>query len=204
MNICIIDYGMGNLHSVMRKIMGIGADVCVSSIPSEILKADKIILPGVGHFAQAMNNICNKELNDVLNEMVLVQKKPVLGICLGMQLMAGYSEEGNCKGLGWINANVLKFKPDEQKKYKVPHMGWNTVYPNFDSILLKGISEKDEFYFVHSYHLTTEEKKIIAAETDYIYPFCSVFEKDHLFGVQFHPEKSHNSGEKILKNFINL
>ncbi|HGJ63836.1 TPA: imidazole glycerol phosphate synthase subunit HisH [bacterium] len=204
MNICIINYGMGNLHSVKRKIIALGVDVSVTDIPSEILKADKLILPGVGHFAQAMNNICNKELKNVFNEMVLMQKKPVLGICLGMQLMAEYSEEGNCRGLGWINANVIRFKTEGQMKNKVPHMGWNTVCPNSNSVLLKGINDEDEFYFAHSYHIVAEGKNIIAAETDYIYRFCSVFENDNLYGVQFHPEKSHDSGLKILKNFIKL
>jgi len=195
---------MGNLFSVKNKFTRLKQNVKISSNCNEILEADKLILPGVGHFSKAMENIKNMKLYDVINKSVLIKKLPILGICLGMQLMAKHSEEGNCNGFGWTNANVVKFRQGENNIFKVPHMGWNNVFPSVGSLLLKGISENEEFFFVHSYHLKTDDKSIIAGETDYIYRFCSVFEKENIFGVQFHPEKSHDAGEIILKNFINL
>lgn len=202
--IIIVDYGMGNLFSVRKKLYSLGIDAIVTSDKKELETADKIILPGVGHFAKAMENLKNIGLIKVLNQAVLVEKKPVLGICLGVQLMAKFSEEGNVDGLGWIDATVERFKIKDTLKYKVPQMGWNTVSQEKDSKLMHNISLEDEFYFVHSYHLNVLEKEIILNKTNYEYDFVSAIEKDNIFGVQYHPEKSHNAGAQLIKNFIEL
>lgn len=202
--IVIIDYGMGNLHSVQKKIKRLGIDPIVSSNPDHIKNADKIILPGVGHFKKAMDNLHHINVIDALNEAVLIKQKPILGICLGMQLMAKQSEEGNARGLGWFDAGVHRFNVKNKLKHKIPHTGWNTVSIIKESRLMKGISENSEFYFVHSYHLKTEEAIDILNSTDYEYTFPSAIEKNNIFGVQYHPEKSHDIGQKLLKNFIDL
>ena len=202
--IVIVDYGMGNLHSVSKKLNRIGVNSLVSGLRNEIKLADKIILPGVGHFAKAMENLKNMELIETLNEFALIDKKPVLGICLGMQLMAMRSEEGNSAGLGWFDAGVVKFKINDNLKYKVPHTGWNTLLRSKKSMLLTDISENAEFYFVHAYHFENKTKEDILTETDYEYRFCSAVEKTNIFGVQFHPEKSHDAGEIMFRNFVAL
>ncbi len=199
----IIDYGMGNLHSVFKKLKSLKADAIISSDAETILKADKIILPGVGHFSKAMQNLQQLNLIDVLNDFALVKKKPILGICLGMQIMANHSEEGNCRGLDWFDANIVRFNHKEIK-FKTPHMGWNSVQIKKDSPLMKGIYEQDEFYFVHSFHFIANNPEDVLNETEYEYKFCSAVEKENIFGVQYHPEKSHDTGKKILKNFLSL
>jgi imidazole glycerol-phosphate synthase subunit HisH len=151
--IAIIDYGMGNLRSVKRKMDRIGVKSIITSDPEEIKKSDRIILPGVGHFAKAVSEIKNRGLWDLLKDQVLVEKKPVLGICLGMQLMAKYSEEGNSEGFGWFDAKVIRFKVSDTIRYKIPHMGWNTITPLKDSSLFEKIALDSEFYFVHSYYV---------------------------------------------------
>lgn len=201
MKIVIVDYEMGNLFSVYKKISLLDVKVDISSDINKIRNADKIILPGVGNFAKAMQNINKLNLHNILNEIVLIKKKPVLGICLGMQLMAKFSEEGESNGLGWFEANVIKFKHNN-KTYKNPHMGWNNLILKKDSIILKDLPENHEFYFVHSYHIKTNHLTDISAETIYEYSFCSAIEKENIFGVQFHPEKSHQFGEILFKNFL--
>lgn len=141
---------------------------------------------------------------EALSEAVLVKKIPVLGICLGMQLMAQSSEEGNVEGLGWFKAKVVKFKVSDTLKYKIPHMGWNEINICKPSMLMNNISDGSEFYFVHSYHIVCEEQADVLNQTEYDYRFCSAIEKENIFGVQYHPEKSHEQGEKLLKNFIQL
>lgn len=202
--IVIIDYGMGNLHSVKKKLMRLNVNVIISSNPKDIGSADKIILPGVGHFGKAMESLNALHLIDVLNEQVLIKKKPILGICLGMQLMANKSEEGNVQGLGWFDADVVKFKIEDTLKYKVPHTGWNQIEIVKESALMKNVPNMSEFYFVHSYHFETKNDNDILNETEYEDRFVSAIEKENIFGVQFHPEKSHDVGELLLKNFINL
>ena len=202
--LAIIDYGMGNLNSVKKKLDRLKTTASITSNPKDIIKADKIILVGVGHFAKAMKNIKELNLLDTLNEVAIIKKKPVLGICLGMQLMAKDSEEGNTEGLGWLDANVRKMQVDDTLKFKIPHTGWNKITQSKKSHLMKGIPESSEFYFVHSYYLRSNETSNILNETEYSFKFTSAIEKDNIFGVQYHPEKSHDVGEILLKNFISL
>ena len=200
----IVDYRMGNLHSVKKKLDRLKTTASITSNPRDIVKADKIILVGVGHFAKAMKNIKELDLLDALSEVAIIKKKPVLGICLGMQLMAKDSEEGNTEGLGWLDANVRKMQVDDTLKFKIPHTGWNKITQSKKSHLMKGIPESSEFYFVHSYYLRSNETSNILNETEYCFKFTSAIEKDNIFGVQYHPEKSHDVGEVLLKNFISL
>lgn len=203
-NIVIVDYGMGNLHSVKKKLLRLNVNPIISSNPNEILNANKIILPGVGHFKKAMENLVKLNLIDCLNIAVLENKTPILGICLGMQLMANKSEEGNAIGLGWINAEVVKFSVKNNLKYKIPHMGWNQITKTKESSLFKDIADLSEFYFVHSFHFDVKNTEDILSETEYEYKFVSAIEKSNIFGVQYHPEKSHDVGEILLKNFVQL
>ncbi|MCL5407045.1 MAG: imidazole glycerol phosphate synthase subunit HisH [Patescibacteria group bacterium] len=203
--IVIIDYGAGNLRSVANKLERIGVKAVISSKPSVILKAEKLILPGVGFFKAGMENLSERGLLPVLNQKVLVEKTPILGVCLGIQLFSQKSEEGNAKGLGWIEAETRKFVFEkENSSLKIPHMGWNSIKIRKKSPLLEGIKDEDIFYFVHSYHVVTEGKNEILATTHYGYDFVSVIQKDNIYGTQFHPEKSHQAGIQILKNFAKL
>jgi glutamine amidotransferase len=202
--IVIVDYGMGNLFSVRKKLVRLHADAVVSSSPSEIACADKIILPGVGHFQKAMENLVSLNLLETINESVLIKKKPILGICLGMQLMANKSEEGNVNGLGWFDADVVRFKVKDALKNKIPHMGWNQISIAKDNELMKGIPNLSEFYFVHSFHFKCYDSRDVLNVTDYDYSFVSAVQKENIFGVQYHPEKSHDVGTQLLKNYIDL
>ena len=204
MKIHIVDYGMGNIFSVQKKLLQENINVTISSEPKDIFEADKIILLGVGHFNKAMDNLIDLNLIEPLNDFALIQKKPVLGICLGMQLMAKSSEEGNNRnrGLGWVDASVKKFQTDDFKKFKIPHMGWNNINSLKNSALMKNISSQDEFYFVHSFFMEPNDPNLVLNETTYIDKFCSGIEKENIFGVQYHPEKSHDAGQTLLKNFI--
>lgn len=202
--IVIVNYGMGNLHSVLKKLQQCGADAVVSDDCSVIRDASKIILPGVGHFAMAMENLDKLHLIDVLNECVLFKKVPLLGICLGMQLMAAKSEEGNTAGLGWFDSEVVRFSISDTLKHKIPHTGWNQISIEKESPLMMNIESLSSFYFVHSYHWKTEIKSDILTTTEYEYRFVSAVEKDNIFGVQFHPEKSHDVGEMLFRNFLKI
>lgn len=203
-NVVIVNYGMGNLNSVKRMMDRLRVESVISANPKIIAESDKIILPGVGHFGKAMANLKELNLLDTLNEAVLVKKKPILGICLGMQLLAKHSEEGDSEGLGWFEAEVVKFDVSDKLKYKIPHMGWNQVSIKKTSSLMKNIPEMSEFYFVHSYHIKKEKHDETLNETDFEYTFTSAIEKENIFGVQYHPEKSHDAGAQLLKNFIEL
>lgn len=199
--ITIINYGMGNLGSVANMIKRIGHNSMITSDIQKIKSAEKIILPGVGAFDKAMEKLDKLNLIEVLNKKALVDKVPILGICLGMQLLSKKSEEGNLSGLGWIDAEIIKFK-FEDKKLKIPHMGWNTVDVINKGALFDNLAESPRFYFVHSYHAKCENKKYIMTITNYGYDYVSSICKDNIYGVQFHPEKSHKFGMKLLKNFI--
>jgi glutamine amidotransferase len=203
-NIVLIDYCQGNLRSIFRRITRAGYSVVISNDPSEIEHADKIILPGVGHFYRAMQYLKEYNLVESLNEAVLNRKTPVLGICLGMQLLTNQSEEGNASGLGWINAEVKKFTINDTIRYKVPHMGWNDIKVIRNSEILRNIGNSNSFYFAHSYHLVCTNVEDITSQTTYEYTFPSSIQRNNIFGTQFHPEKSHENGENILKNFLML
>ena len=200
--IVIIDYGMGNLNSVLKAFKRVGAEVLISSRIEDINRASKLVLPGVGHFKKGMEKLEKMNLIELINKKVLEEKIPILGICLGMQLITRKSEEGNVNGFGWINAETVKFNVDT--KVKIPHMGWNTLKFNNKGKLLKGISEEDYFYFVHSFHVISKDAEAISAKSFYGENFVSVIEKNNVFGTQFHPETSHEEGLKIIKNFAEL
>jgi len=204
--IIIVDYGMGNLRSVQNKLKKIGCHSEISSDPKTIAKADKLILPGVGHFANAMNKLSELNLLNTLNKIVLIEKVPIMGICLGMQLMGKHSEEGLVKGLEWIDAKTILFRIPDSEKYrlKIPHMGWNNIKVQPGSRLFKDIPVDAQFYFVHSYHYLIDSNNMITGITNYCYDFVSYFEKDNIFGTQFHPEKSQDAGMQLLNNFVNF
>jgi glutamine amidotransferase len=202
--IVVIDYGAGNIGSVLNMFKRLGTKVKSSSDPSEIQNAEKLILPGVGSFDFGMKKLKESNLIDVLNKKVLIDKTPILGICLGVQLMTKSSEEGEMKGLGWFDAETVKFKiPENQKiNFKVPHMGWNNTKVVKKSELLTSDIEDLRYYYVHSYHLKTEVKSDILCTSNYLYEFVSGLERSNIIGLQFHPEKSHKFGMKIFENFI--
>jgi glutamine amidotransferase len=198
--ITIIDYGMGNLRSVEKAFKFLGAETVVTSCHKDIEDASKIVLPGVGHFKKGMENLKKLSLVEVLTRKVKEDKVPVLGICLGMQLMTRHSEEGEVYGLGWVNAKTKLFKTKD-KKLKVPHMGWNNTSVKKESNLIN-IDIDNQFYFVHSFFIEADSDELVLTTTDYIMPFTSAFEHENIIGVQFHPEKSHSAGLKLLNNFI--
>lgn len=204
LKLVIVDYQTGNLSSVKKSLDRMKVNSIISSSPKDIINTDKIILPGVGHFGKVMSNLKELNLLDTLQEAVLVKQKPILGICLGMELMARASEEGHAEGLGWLDAEVINFKVSDKIKYKVPCIGWNQILIKKSSPLMNNISESSEFYFLHSYHLKINNRADILNETRYDYCYPSAIEKDNIFGVQYHPEKSHDAGAQLLKNFIDL
>jgi glutamine amidotransferase len=202
--VVIVDYGMGNLFSVQKKLDQMNVKTIVSSSISDIESADKIILPGVGHFEKALINLEQMKLTEVLNHKILEQKTPVLGICLGMQLMCNQSEEGEGEGLKWIDATVKRFQLSNTLRYKVPHTGWNEIEIVKESPLMSGITNGSEFYFVHRYYVECNNPSDVLNTTNYEINFSSAFQKDNIFGVQYHPEKSHDTGTKLITNFVNL
>ena len=202
--IVIIDYGMGNLRSVLNKFKRLNIPAEISSDPKVIEKAGKLILPGVGHFANGIKKLKEYSLWDILNQKVLKDKVPILGICLGMQLFAEHSEEGDVEGFGWLDAKVKRFEIIDKIKWKVPHMGWNSIEQHKDSILFKDVKKDSLFYFVHSYHIVCNGDDNVLTTTNYDYDFVSAVEKGNIYGTQFHPEKSQDWGAKILENFANL
>jgi imidazole glycerol-phosphate synthase subunit HisH len=200
--IAIIDFGLGNLGSVANMIKRIGYEGVITSDINEIGTADKIILPGVGNFDRAMINIRSLGLEEIIRHRVVNKNIPILGICLGMQILCFTSEEGKEKGLGLINANVIRFRFEESRKLKIPHMGWNSVHKTKNHPIFSNLSEDVRFYFVHSYHVICNNADNEIALTNYGYDFVSSFADKNIAGVQFHPEKSHKYGLNLLKNFI--
>lgn len=193
MKIVIINYGAGNIQSIMFAIERLGFKAVLSNNPAEILAADKVIFPGVGEASSAMFKLRESGLDSLIPNL----KQPVLGICLGMQLMCNSSEEGNTKGLGIFDVNVVKFS----NQVKVPQMGWNQIY-DLKSDLFKGISENEFMYLVHSFYAPKCAESI--AVTNYELEYASALQKDNFYGTQFHPEKSGAVGEKILDNFLKM
>jgi glutamine amidotransferase len=201
--VSIIDYGMGNIHSVNKALQFYGAKTTVTNNPKEIRGSDKVVLPGVGAFDDAILELERQGLISVINEHIK-EKKSFLGICLGLQLLFEESEEANrTKGLGILKGTVRRFS--EALGFKVPHMGWNQIKVKDNGCpLLRDIPDNSYVYFCHSYYPRPEDSDIIAATTDYGIDFASIIWQDNIYGVQFHPEKSQAVGLKILKNFVNL
>jgi imidazole glycerol-phosphate synthase subunit HisH len=205
LNLVIIDYSLGNLGSMANMFKKIGAEAVVSADPLIIGKADKIILPGVGAFDGGMKNLMSQGLLQVLSKRVLENKVPILGVCLGMQLLSKSSAEGELPGLGWVEAETIHFKfQDANTNLKIPHMGWNQLTVCQSHPLFTGLEEVNRFYFVHSYHVVCENPNNVLATTSYGLHFTSAVVKDNIMGVQFHPEKSHKFGMRLLKNFTEM
>jgi len=203
--ISIINYNAGNIKSIQNMLKRIGVKSMICSSAEEIEQADKLILPGVGHYDHGMKNLHQSLLIEILNKKVREDKTPLLGICLGAQLLGNKSEEGIEKGLGWIDMDVIKFdKKKLSSSLKIPHMSWNEIKINKPSALLEGLNNDSRFYFVHSYHMQPNDKTDILTTTNYGYNFTSAIEKDNIYGVQFHPEKSHKVGMQLLTNFSNI
>tara|TARA_B100001123_G_C14788707_1_gene819517 strand:+ start:19 stop:624 length:606 start_codon:yes stop_codon:yes gene_type:complete len=200
--ITVLDYGMGNLGSIVNMLKRIGVDSDLASDLESLKNAKKIILPGVGAFDTAMSRIHESGMLDLLHNKALQERIPILGICLGMQLLTRGSEEGEMDGLGWIPAQARRF-PDDGS-LKVPHMGWNIVSPTSPSKLTADFEEETRFYFVHSYAVNVDEGEHSILKTSYGIDFDSAIQKDNIFGVQFHPEKSHRFGIRLLNNFVAL
>lgn len=198
--IAIVNYNMGNLRSVEKAFHRLGIEAVITSDAGTIKRAEKLVLPGVGHFAKGMEELTGSGLLDLLNEQVLGQGKPILGICLGMQLLTMHSEEGDTEGLGWINARTVRF-PSHDKTHRVPHIGWNTLQVVNDSVLYEGITPDTAFYFVHSYYVSAGDTSVVSTVTEYGLPFTSSVKKDNIYGTQFHPEKSLTVGLRLLRNF---
>ncbi len=200
--ITIIDYKMGNLGSIANMFRRLGFEAIVTSDPKEIEAATKLILPGVGAFDNGMKNLNSLNINDLLEKKVFVDKTPFLGICLGMQLLGKSSEEGVERGLGWIDAETIRFsKTFMGEKLRIPHMGWNEVTVTKENMLFKDFPEQPRFYFVHGYYVQCNNLENVAATTRYGIEFHSSIQRDNIYGVQFHPEKSHKYGMRLLKNF---
>jgi glutamine amidotransferase len=200
--IVIVDYGVGNLGSIINMLKKAGAKAIASSNPDVLQQAEKLILPGIGAFDVGMNKLNERGLVPLLNYLALEKKVPFLGLCLGLQLMTKKSEEGRTVGLGWLDAETVRFKfPVEQSQLKVPHMGWNTIKIRHTHPIFTNLEPDARFYFVHSYYVKSSNPEEVLAETDYGGQFDSILAKENIFGAQFHPEKSHKFGLQILKNF---
>ena len=200
--IAIVDYGLGNLFSVRKAFEYLGAEAKITSDVSEIRAAERVVLPGVGAFGDGMNNLKERKLDTALHDAVIKEKKPFLGICLGLQLLAEEGEEyGAHKGLGFIKGRVKKIDA-ESHKLKVPHIGWNDVNRTSNTPLFKGIKDGADFYFLHSYQLHCDSEDDTVAVAHYGEPITAAILRENIFAVQFHPEKSQEHGLKLLENFI--
>jgi len=202
--IVIIDYGLGNLSSIANMFKKIGVSAMISNSVDAIANADKLVLPGVGHFKKGMDNLRDMGVMPVLSDEIVKNSKPVLGICLGAQLMTMHSEEGDVPGLGWIDAVTVRFDAERLGKLKVPHMGWSDVQLINDNPLWKELADDARFYHVHSYHFDMKNESQVIATANYGYTFATAFNKANVFGTQFHPEKSHHYGMQVLLNFSKL
>ena len=200
--ISIVNYGMGNLGSVVNMFKRIGVEAYVADRPEDLIFAEKILLPGVGSFDNAMKRINESGFLDVLNQKALVEKVPTLGICLGMQLLTRGSEEGTMPGLGWIAADTIRFP--NQNGLKVPHMGWNLVNPKTGSPLTMNLPDEARFYFVHSYHVQVDHESDCILKCHYGIDFDAAVQHKNIFGAQFHPEKSHKFGMRLRENFARI
>jgi glutamine amidotransferase len=203
--ITIIDYGVGNINAFVNVYKRLNVPVKIAKTAADLEDAQKIILPGVGHFDHAMTQLIKSGMREKLNELVLEKKVPVIGICVGMQMMGNDSDEGTMKGLGWIDASIKKF--DESKIRQVtrlPHMGWNDVAPLKVNPLFEGLERAALFYFLHSYYFECNDSSDILATSEYGGVFTCAAHHKNIYGIQFHPEKSHSYGETLLHNFAKL
>lgn len=202
MSVLVVDYGMGNLASARRALEKCGAHVLVSEDPASIAAAARVVIPGVGAFTQAMARLNERGWVTALREDAVGMGIPVLGVCLGMQLLADFGTEGgDTPGLGLIPGRVVKLAATAESE-RVPHVGWNEVYPQNDCPLFSGIPPGSDFYFVHSYHFRAENEGVVAARTPYCGGFASAVQSGRVFGVQFHPEKSARLGFRLMQNFL--
>lgn len=201
--ISVVDYGVANLGSMLNMLRKVGVEAERASTPEQLESADRIVLPGIGAFDQGMSALADRGLIEPLRSKSLMEGTPILGVCLGMQLLGGGSEEGSVGGLGLVAATCRRFRPPAGSGLKVPHMGWSRISPRRDSPLLAGLDES-RFYFVHSYHMCCDDPDDVLAVSSYGDEFVSVVNHQNIFGVQFHPEKSHRFGMTLLRNFASL
>lgn len=199
--IIVVDYGMGNLGAIVNMLEFLGFDAEVSAQPETIAAASKLILPGVGAFDRAMRSLRSQDLITPLECAVHDRKTPILGVCLGMQLLGRGSEEGNEPGLGWIAADTVRLDAAAKRGLKVPHVGWSPVSPTPENPIFANSGEMPKYYFVHSYHMLCDDPQEVAATCDYGERLCCAVSRGHIHGVQFHPEKSHRHGMALLKTF---
>ena len=203
--IVIIDYNLGNVNAFANIYKRFNVPFLITNNKNDIKIAEKLILPGVGSFDNAMNKFNNSGLREVVEKKVLEDKTPILGVCVGMQMLAKSSEEGKNNGLSWVDGVVKKFDISSiSYKTKIPHMGWNSISFKNEISLFKGICNNSRFYFLHSYFFECLNNESIIASSNYGYHFTSAICSNNIYGVQFHPEKSHENGEKLLYNFANL
>jgi imidazole glycerol-phosphate synthase subunit HisH len=202
--ITVVDYGVGNIGAILNMLDYLGIDAQTSGDPMVIERADKLILPGVGAFDKAMSTLRSQGLIEPLNRAALERKVPVMGVCLGMQLLARGSEEGKEAGLGWLNADVRRIRLPKDSTLKVPHIGWMEIQPTHTSLLFKPGSSAERFYFDHSYHVICDEPEDVSAIIDYGGPLCCAVQASNVSGVQFHPEKSHRFGMRLFRAFGKL
>ncbi len=201
----ILNYGLGNIKAFLYIYKNLGIDVCIIDNNEDFAKINKLILPGVGTFDNAIQKLKKSNLYNNLEEYVINKKVPILGVCVGMQIMANTSEEGECKGLGWISGEVKKFtKLDNYSSFRLPHMGWNNIKVTEKNCKLFNGIDNPEFYFLHSYYYLLKDKKYSISKTNYTIEFSSAICKDNIFATQFHPEKSHHNGVILLKNFSEI
>ena len=201
--IAIVNYGVGNLDSVLRAFRKAEARAVLTSRPEDIERAEGIVLPGVGSFGEAMENLDRLGLRAALNRKVIEEQTPTLGICLGFQMFTRHSEEGDADGLGWVDGETKRFRFDDaQTRLKIPHLGWNDVARCNYSPLFDDVPADTAFYFAHSYYVTCQDERVVAGKTDYGEQYVSALQQGNLFGTQFHPEKSHAGGLKVIANFV--
>ncbi|AHB75677.1 MULTISPECIES: imidazole glycerol phosphate synthase subunit HisH [Pandoraea] len=204
--ICIVDYGVGNIQAFLNLFKRLGVDARRAQTADALTGAERLVLPGVGHFDHAMHRLNESGMRSKLEAMVLDEEVPVMGICVGMQMLAQGSDEGDLPGLNWVPGRVRAFESQPQSAHlPMPHMGWNDLQPRSDSKLFsRGFEQPPQFYFLHSYFFDADEKQDVAATANYGLDFDAVVSRGHIHGVQCHPEKSHRWGEQLLKNFVEL
>lgn len=202
--ISVVDYGVGNLGSILNMLRKLKAEAQLISTADEVLRAQKLILPGVGAFDRGVSALIERKLVDPIRQKVLDEKVPILGICLGMQLLGRTSEEGKLSGLGLLDAHCQRFSFEPDSPLKIPHMGWNQISTQRDSPLSIELDDRSRFYFVHSYHLVCNDPIDVLALTKYGIDFAAIVQRENVMGTQFHPEKSHRFGMALLNNFVRI